>query len=686
MTDAAADQIDPAEEPTSFVQALARIEAGDLLPIELMGAAETLRAGGRADRAIALYRAWTARNAGHPLLYAMWFNCAVLLSNNDDLAGAQEALDETVRLNPGFMQGHINLGLVHERMGARAEAVGRWMHVTQQLHAVSAENLANKRAALKQLGRVLEAAHFDPNAEDILRRSLDIDPHQRDVLQHWLSLRQRQCEWPVIAPWGELGRSRLLGGLSPLSLCAYTDDPLLQLANAARFGRLDVARPHGAPRLHHGPSNTSARPRIGYVSSDLREHAIGFLMAELFEQHDPDAVDVHVYYCGIPAADAIHRRIRQAVPRWTDIADMPDDQAATAIAADGIDILIDINGYTHGARSALLARRPAPVIVNWLGYPGTTGSADHHYIIADDFIIPRGSEIYYSERVMRLPCYQPNDRRRVVSPRRFSRAECGLPDQGMVYCCFNGAQKFTPFTWARWMEILRRTPGSVLWLMQGVATTDDRLRGLATAHGIAPDRLIFAPRMSNPEHLARYPLADLFLDTSPYGAHTTASDALWAGVPVLTLPGRSFASRVCGSLVAAAGLPELICRSADDYVTQAVSLADDPARLAALRSRLRAGRDTCTLFDTPLLARRLEALFRTMRDEARAGHLPRPDLSNLDLYHDIGVDLDRDDREMLAEPDYHTLYERELERHDAICLVRADSRLWHAPPALLAAE
>jgi predicted O-linked N-acetylglucosamine transferase (SPINDLY family) len=554
--------------------------------------------------------------------------------------------------------------------------------VVNRLHAVTADSLGNKKIALKQLGRVLESAHFDPNAEEMLRLGLDIEPQQRDVLQHWLSLRQRQCEWPMVAPVGQLTRASALSGMSPLSMAAYTDDPMLQLANAARYNKCDISRPKlRLPNADRLLRDTRPGPlRIGYLSSDLREHAIGFLMSELLELHDPTRVEVFVYYCGHEVNDDIHHRFKAAAPNWRDIAAMTDEQAASTIAADEIAVLIDVNGYTHGARTSLLTTRPAPVIVNWLGFPATTGSPDHHYIIADDFIIPESHEIYYSEQVVRVPCYQANDRKRIVASHPPTRAEAGLPEDAMVYCCFNGAHKFTPFTWRRWMEILTNVPGSVLWLLDGAETTNERLRSLADQLGVGRERLVFAPRRANADHLARYPLADLFLDTSPYGAHTTASDALWMGVPVLTLAGRSFASRVCGSLVTSAGIGELACDDTESYVRLAVELGRSPTRLAAIRQRLRDGRDTCVLFDTPLLVSRLETAYHWMWNEARAGRRPRPDLANLDIYHDIGLSLDRDDREMLAAPDYEALYTQALIERDRISMIRGDSRLWPGAP------
>jgi predicted O-linked N-acetylglucosamine transferase (SPINDLY family) len=301
--------------------------------------------------------------------------------------------------------------------------------------------------------------------------------------------------------------------------------------------------------------------RVGYLSSDMREHAVGYLAAELFELHDRARVEVFAYYCGQEREDSMKARYRAAAHHWTDISALNDRDAAAIMVRDGIDILVDVNGYTKDGRPKLFAYRPAPCIVNWLGFPGTMGSPHHHYIIADDFIIPEGDEKFYSEKVMRIPCYQPNDRRREVSDVTLSRAEAGLPEKGFVFCAFNGPHKITPGVFAIWMDILRAVPASVLWVLCAEESTQDRLRHHALAEGIDPQRLVFAGRMPNALHLARYRLADLFLDTAPYGAHTTASDALWMGVPVLTCPGLSFAARVCGSLVRAAGVPELICTS-----------------------------------------------------------------------------------------------------------------------------
>ncbi len=658
---------------------LERARLHDLGAADLIAAAGRLATAGGAQAAANLYREWLACNPDAPLRYAIEFNLGVLLSGLNDADGACAAFAEAIRLNPDFLAPYINLGMVRERLGQTVDALGCWYEVANRLGHVNAETIGLRTAALKQLGRVLGTSHLDGNAEQVLRQSLELVPTQRDVVQHWLSLRQRQCEWPVVQPIQGLTRAQLAGGFSPLSLAAHTDDPLLQLAVAADYARHDVGRPSRHFATTHRNllrRDRPARLRIGYLSSDLREHAIGHLMAELFALHDRAAVEVFAYYCGHAVDDPLHRHFRGSADHWVDISAMSDEHAAERIVADQIEILVDINGYTHSARSAVLAMRPAPVIVNWLGFPSTTGSPFHTYIIADDVIIPPGHEIFYSECVKRLPCYQPNNRARIVADDAGTRQAAGLPENGAVFCCFNAAHKITPFTWQRWMTILRGVPGSVLWLLEGVSTTNERLREHATAHGIAPERIVFARKFSNPFHLARYALADLFLDTSPYGAHTTGSDALWMGVPVLTIPGRAFASRVCASLVTAAGLPDLLCRDGEEYVARAVELGNDPAKLAPYRTRLREGRDRCTLFDTKMLVARLEALYHEMWQEAIDGRMPRPDLQNLDIYGEIGAEMDRDDVEIGAVPNYLELYSGQLAERDGFAAVPPDARLW----------
>lgn len=657
--------------------ASARASAQALAVSDLFSDAIGLAAQGRPDLAVQLYKVWIAYNPADPLLYAVYFNYGTGLRDIGDLPGAVTAFRDSIAARPDFYQAHINLGRALEDSGQVGAAVTQWIDLTHHMGKITGEAVGFKITALQQIGRVLEDQQQDATAEEALKTCLDLDAGQREAAQHWIALRQRQCKWPVVEPWERVGRQDIMRGISPLSLANLADDPLFQLAAADRYCRHSIGRPAGRRPREGGAGGASPRKlRIGYVSSDLRDHAVGFAMTDVFETHDRDAVAVHAYYCGIDRDDATKRRIKAAADHWTDINPLDDAAAARAIADDGIDILVDLNGYTKSARTKVFALRPAPVSVNWFGFPGTMGSPYHDYLIADPTVIPEGHERFYSETVVRLPCYQPNDRRRVVAERRPSRGEEGLPDDAVVFCCLNGMQKLTDATFRRWMTILDGVPGSVLWLLGGTPETNDRLRGAAQARGVAPGRLIFAEKRPNPEHLARYPLADLFLDTFPYGAHTTAADALWMAVPILTLPGRSFASRVCASVLGAAGLADLICPTPEAYVERAVALGRDRAAIAALKARLAAGRDTCLLFDTPRLVRRLEGLYRGMWADVEAGRRPVPRLDNLDIYHAIGCALDVESGEPMDEGAYLARYRDGLSDWNATYPIRPDTRLW----------
>jgi len=662
-----------------FLQSMART----LSLMDLIKSAEALKATGQREPVVSLYTSWIEHNSEHPLLYAALFNHAVILSEVGRLDAARACLERAIALNPDFLPAHINLGRVYEMQGATAGAVVQWSSVLQKLAQLNGGAVTHKITALNQIARTLETAAQDDNAEEMLRQSLEIDPSQREVAQHYIALRQRQCEWPVMVPWDRVSQRTLMFGLSPLSAAALADDPLLHLAVAAHYNVADVGDPPAPvtawPQAiaHQGPL------RIGYLSSDLREHAVGQLMAEVPALHDRSQVEIFAYYCGPQSLDPMHDAFKTSVDHWRDINGLEDEAVARRMVEDGIQILVDVNGYTREARHRLLALRPAPVLVNWLGYPGTLASPYHHYLIADPWIIPPDHEIYYTEKVVRLPCYQPNNRQRRAAAHRPSRVELGLPEQAMVYCCFNGAHKITRFVFERWLEILARVPEGVLWLLGSSETAQQKLRDHATARGIDPARLIFADKRINPEHLARYPAADLVLDTTPYGAHTTASDALWMGVPVLTQTGRSFPARVCGSLVRAAGLPELVCDSARAYVEQAVALASDRPRLQALRDRLAANRESCVLFDTPALVTALEGLYRTMWEDCCAGRLPRPDLTNLDAYLEIAAGIAYEEIDVQALEDYRDWWQDKLRHRHRVRPLLPDSRLFPAEVAAL---
>ena len=646
--------------------------------VELFSDAERLDRLQEPHKVADLYKAWIAANAGNPLLHAVYFNYGVSLSKVGDRAGAINALRECIRLKPDFYPPYINLGRLLEDAGQLGFAVGQWIALVNSLPTINGDAVKHKLIALQQLGRVLEGAYKDSAAEDALKQSLEINSAQGEVIQHWIALRQRQCKWPVVEGWDHVDAKTLIKHISPLSLAIVADDPMFQLARAYRYARDSIGVPASQGRYRYAGVRSlgSRRLRIGYVSSDLREHAVGFGMTDVLETHDKQYFEIYAYYCGINRSDPTQTRIKNNVDHWLDINGLSDQDAAKRIAEDRIDILIDLNGYTRDARTKVFALQPAPIIVNWFGFPGTMGSPYHHYLIADSYIIPEDHEIYYSEKVLRLPCYQPNDRKRLVAAQRPSRKDENLPEDAFVYCCLNGMQKITPVVFQAWMSILGKVPGSVLWLLSGTPDTNARLGQLAQQSGVSPDRLVFAQKKPNPEHLARYPLADVFLDTHPYAAHTTAADAMWMGVPVLTIPGRSFASRVCASLVRAAEMGYLICPTVDVYVERAIELGRSQEKMTAAKQKLAAGRDTCLLFDTPKLTRRLEDLFRQMWREFETGSLPVPDLTNLDVYFDLGTDLNLGNAATLTDEAYGRRYEEKLYGWHQTYPMRSDSRLW----------
>jgi predicted O-linked N-acetylglucosamine transferase (SPINDLY family) len=663
---------------TALIQSMAR----NFSVTDLIKTIETLKQSSQSNSVETLYSTWIEHNHDNPLLYAILFNYSVTLSDAGKLAPARECLEKAIALNPDFMPAYINLGRIYERQGTIGAALVQWSAVSARLPSVTGSAITYKTTALNQSARALEALNQDEAAEDMLHQSLDLDCHQREVAQHFIALRQRECKWPIIQPWERVGEAVLKKGISPLSSSAYADDPLLQLANAWHYNMTDVGTPANVIRAWPRAVENSGPLRIGYLSSDLREHAVGYLIAEVLGLHDRSKVEVFSYYCGPESKDYLHEHFKTDSDHWISISSMDDMTAAKRIADDGVQILVDLNGYTREARIKLLSLRPAPVIVNWLGYPGTMGSPYHNYIISDDWIIPPGSELYYSEKVLRLPCYQPNNSKRVVSSLPVSRKAAGLPEDAMVYCCFNGAHKISRFTFERWLMILAKVPESVLWLLGSTDDTNKRLRDFAAKRGIAPERIIFADKLANPFHLARYVLADLFLDTAPYGAHTTGSDALWMGVPVLTLSGRSFASRVCGSLVRSAGIPELICNSAEEYVDRAVSFGNDRSLIKPFRDKLAEVKQTCVLFNSPLLVSSLEALYRQMWDEFESGQLPRPDLANLDVYLDVGNQVNHDEVEVQTIKDYQGWWYKKLAARHRLRPIPPDHRLLVDPDAI----
>jgi protein O-GlcNAc transferase len=365
------------------------------------------------------------------------------------------------------------------------------------------------------------------------------------------------------------------------------------------------------------------RIRIGYLSADFRNHPVGRLAVGLLEAHDKSRFETIALSFGPDDGSDQRRRIKSAVEDFIDVRNRSDADLAAFIHRREIDILIDMMGFTLAGRFGVLALRAAPVQVNFLGYPATMGADWVDYIIADRTIIPAEHFQFYGERVVWLPhTYQANDNKSRVAERVPTGAECGLPESAFVFCCFNNTFKITPRIFDVWMRLLPATANSVLWLLGTNSTAERNLRSEAERRGIAPDRLIFAPRIAVADHLARHHQADLFLDTLPYNAHTTASDALWAGLPLVTCRGETLAGRVAASVLTAAGLPELITTSLEDYEALALKLAHDPALLGGMKEKLRHNRASCPLFDTARFTRHIEAAYETMWRAYQDGRAP----------------------------------------------------------------
>jgi predicted O-linked N-acetylglucosamine transferase (SPINDLY family) len=407
----------------------------------------------------------------------------------------------------------------------------------------------------------------------------------------------------------------------PFYLLATPASAADQLACARRW--VEPLLPQPDELFRHGVRRDRDRIRLGYLSADFAQHATASLAVELFERHDRARFEVTAYSYGPDDGSPLRRRIERAFDRFVDIRALPHRAAAQRINADEIDILVDLKGYTQHARPRIAAYRPAPVQVSWLGYPATTGAPFIDYVVVDSFIVPPNEQQHFTERLVHLPgCYQANGRNREIAASAPTRRDCGLPPDGFVFCSFNNSYKITPEVFAIWMRLLAAVPGSILWLLASNDLVERNLRREAEHRGVAPSRLIFAPRAPLAEHLARHRHADLFLDTLPCNAHTTASDALWAGLPLLTCIGRTFAGRVAGSLLAAIGLPELMTTSPEDYERTALTLARDRRRLDELRDRLRRGRETSQLFDSSRFASNLEVAYDRMWRTWCAGEGP----------------------------------------------------------------
>ena len=586
-------------------QAFAMIDQDALGIADLFRVTQRLTEASRSDIAIQLYRSWLERD-NSPVAYAAQFNLGVIFSNLNDDVSAEAAYRAAILQKPNFIEGHLNLGTLLERTGRPEEALAVWRAVlsfvdlkvpTDQLYYVQ---------ALNNLGRLLEIRKELPDAEAMLARSLMQDPKQVGVMAHWVHLRQKQCEWPVYSKALHIPIRDMIAGTSALAMLSASDDPALQLAAAQNYVN-DKVNMH-TEALCNVNGYGHEKLRIGYLSSNFNIHAVSLLTVEIYELHDRERVEVYAFCWSEEDVTSYRARIAKAVDHYIRIADMSDDQAANCIRSNEIDILVDLQGLTSGARPNILSARPAPIQISYLGFPGTTGLPFNDYVLADKFVFPEELKPYFTESPLYMPnSFQVCDRGRQVGVLP-TKAACGLPEDAFVFCSFNNNFKFTPEVFSTWMRILKRVPNSVLWLLADNEWVKENLCKTAEKSGIKKERLIFASRVTPADYLARYQVADLFLDTYPFNAGTTANDALWVGLPLLTCAGKTFASRMAGSLLLAVDLPELITTNLHDYEDKAVSLANDRASIEAMKRKLIENRLTCSLFDTPQFVKDFENL------------------------------------------------------------------------------
>ena len=606
---------DTAAAPPNLLPLRAAVRAYPAHPAAHAALANALLAQGLNDEALHSYDRALRLAPRDPGLHNNRGTALRALMRLDD---ALQAIDRALALKPDYARAHNNRGNVLRDLGRAPEALAAYQAAVhhQPDHALAWLNLG--RALQNQQGHEQAAACFE--------RAWQLAPQMPEVLGALLHARQNCADWRDL----DLLQTRLRDALArgeraaqPFACLAALDDPATEL----RCARLHAQSwpQQQAPALWRPRGITPRRLRIAYLSADFHAHATAHLMAGLIEHHDRSRFEVRAVSFGPRDDDPQRQRLQRAFEHFDEVGHLSDLAVAEQLAAQEIDIAIDLKGYTGHSRPGILAYRPAPVQVSWLGYPGTMGAPWIDYLVADPQVLPPERHRHYSEQVITLPeSYQVNDRERRIAPHTPSRAELGLPAEGLVYCCFNNIYKLTPTVFAVWLRLLHATPGSVLWLLQGNDAATRHLRGAAQQQGIDPDRLVFAPWLPHAEHLARYRAADLFLDTLPVNAHTTASDALWAGLPVLTCRGRSFASRVGASLLHALHLPELVAHDLAAYEARALQLAHTPHALGHLRARLAAHRQATPLFDTARFCRHLETAFERVWQTHVEGRAPAP--------------------------------------------------------------
>ncbi len=591
---------------------------------------------GRFDDALKSYTMAIEFNSNYAEAY---FNQGNTLNQLGRLEDALQSYDKAIALEPGYVDALINRGSILSETQHFSKALASF-DLALIYAPGNSEALLNKGIALNKLKRFDEALNYfnkvtlvrPDSAEawsnqgityhelkqfdkaiDSYEKAMELKPDMEYLLGNLIYTKMRVARWSNLeVDIGLLSEKIALNKpvVFPHALLGMVDSPALQLKAAQIWSQdecpISSMQPSFVKRM-------GQKIRLGYFSADYYNHATAYLMAEFFELHNKDRFELFAFSFGPSIQDASRQRLQSVFDQFIEVNDISDQDVAKLSRDIGIDIAIDLKGHTKDYRTGIFANRAAPIQVNYLGYPGTMGCEYMDYIIADPTLIPPSHQKFFSEKVAYLPnTYQVNDTKRLISKRIFSRVEVGLPQEGFVFCCFNNNYKITPVVLDSWAKILQSIDGSVLWLLEDSKSAKENLIKEAQYRGITKDRLIFAERLDLPEHLARHHLADLFLDTNPCNAHTTASDALWSGLPVVTLIGDSFASRVAASLLTAIGLPDLIANDRKRYESLAVELALQPEKLKEIKGRLQANLLSKPLFNTPLITAQIERIYEKM--------------------------------------------------------------------------
>jgi protein O-GlcNAc transferase len=637
-------------EAVEVCEAVLRAVPGQPETLQLI--AVFLMADNRAERAEAYFR---KAQAVKPDATDALVNYGVLTQNQARLTEAAKLLDHALRLNPRQLEGWINRGGVWLAQGDRVRAFEHYAHaaglapltagplvaagnVLRDMGHLTRSVAALRRAtvlepgaadAWMQLGHALRESGGLTEAAAAYGRSYALEPRRTEGLSYRLFSMQAVCDWRNYDRLCAEVRDvidRDAGLTLPLAVLAIDTTPAQQLAAARRFYKSAVVpRPTISPaagRRTRGAAD--GRLTVAYFSADFHEHATAYLAAEMFELHDRSRYRVLAFSFGQDDKSPMRRRLIDAFETFHDIRSAGMQQVRELTAREGVDIAVDLKGYTKQSRLDVLSERLAPLHVSYLGFPGTLGSDTMDYIVGDRFVTPMDAESRFSEKLAIMPdSYQINDRMRPLDGRTLSRKEYGLPEDGFVFCAFNTTYKLNPQMFDVWMRLLRRTPGSVLWMFEAQPEAKEHLLREAASRGVPASRIVFAPKLPLADHLARYRAADLGVDSFPYTGHTTTSDALWIGMPVVTLRGDTFASQVAAGLLSAAGLPDTITTSLREYEESAAVLAQDRLRLASYRRRLEENRLTSPLFDSLRFTRHLERAYDEMWKRHAAGLPPQ---------------------------------------------------------------